>query len=318
MKVIKLWFRFAAALLIVGGAVWSQTAFGHGEQIGTGGKGPRGPVTLSAAQIKALGLKTAAADLRPIEQLLGVHGELAALPDAQADVSLRISGSVVAVYVNVGDAVKAGDKLALVQSRVVGNPPPSVVIPAPMAGIVDVRNIIPGQSVEPNTTLFHISNVSRMRVVGKVYEEDLGKVRPGQPAHVKLLAYPKEMLEGTVTLVGPILDAETRTVEVWIGLDNKQGLLKPNLFARADVVIGGHNAALTVPNSAVLEAEGETFVFVRTGSKYDRVDIKVGAVDDQYTQVLSGIVPGDEVVTVGARELYVLWLTGGAKTEGGH
>ena len=316
MKLTKL--GVTAALVIICAANWPQTVFGHGEQIETGSRGPRGPVNLSAEQVKALGLKVAPAGLRPIEQLLGVHGELAALPDAQTDVSLRISGRVVEVYVNVGDSVRAGDRLALVQSRVVGNPPPSIVISAPMAGIVDVRNIIPGQSVEPNSTLFHISNVSRMRVVGKVYEEDLGKVRAGQSAHVKLLAYPKERLEGTVTLVGPTLDAETRTVEVWIGLDNKQGLLKPNLFARVDIVLAQNNAALTVPNSAVLHAEGEAFVFVRSGSKYDRVDIKVGAVDAQYTEVLSGIVPGDEVVTVGAREVYVRWLTGGAKSEGGH
>ena len=318
MKLVKFCFGLTAAVLVVASTGWPRPVFGHGEQIETGGRGPRGPVTLSADQVKALGLKTVAAGLRSIEQLLGVHGELAALPDAQADVSLRISGSVKAVYVNLGDSVKAGDKLALVQSRVVGNPPPSVVISAPIAGIVDARNIIPGQSVEPNTTLFHISNVSRMRVVGKVYEEDLGKVRNGQPAHVKLLAYPKESLQGVVTLVGPILDAETRTVEVWIGLDNAKGLLKPNLFARANIVLAQYSAALTVPNTAVLEAEGETFVFVREGTKYDRVDIKIGVVDDQYTQVLSGIVPGDEVVTVGAREVYVRWLTGGAKSEGGH
>ena len=306
-----------AALVLLLGAMSPQAAFAHGGQIETGGAGPKGPVSLTADQVKALALKTTAADLRPIEALLGVHGELAPLPDAQADVSLRISGSVTAVYANLGDAVKAGDRLALIQSRVVGNPPPSVVISAPIAGIVDVRNIIPGQSVEPNTTLFHVSNVSRMRVIGKVYEEDLGKVRSGQPAHVKLLAYPRELFDGIVTLVGPTLDAETRTVEVWIGLDNNKGLLKPHLFAQADIVLAENKAALAVPSSALLEAEGETFVFVRTGNKYDRVDISVGTADDQYTEVLSGLVPGDEVVTVGARQVYTLWLMGGAKPSGG-
>lgn len=312
MRPINTLLQSAVALLLLLSAASPQLALAHGEQIETGGTGPKGPVSLTAEQVKALGLETAAADLRPIEKLLGVHGELAALPDAQTDVSLRISGSVKAVYVNLGDAVKAGQKLALIQSRVVGDPPPSVLVVAPIAGIVDARNVIPGQSVEPNSTLFHISNVTRMRVIGKVYEEDLGKVRNGQTAHVKLLAYPGEIFDGTVTLVGPTLDAETRTVEVWIGLDNIKGLLKPNLFARADIVLAENKAALTVPKSAVIEAQGETFVFVRTGDKYDRVDIKAGAVDDKYTQVLSGVVPGDEVVTVGARELYVRWLTGGS------
>ena len=247
-----------------------------------------------------------------MENLLGVHGKLAPLNDAQADVTLRISGTVRAVYANLGASVKKGDRLALVESRVVGDPPPTVVISAPMAGMVDARNATVGQSVEPNTTLFHISNLTRMRVVGKVYEEDLGKVRVAQAAHVKLLAYPGELFDGTVAFVGPALDEETRTVEVWVELDNAKGLLKPNLFARIDVVLSSNKSALTVPNSAVLEASGEKFVFVRDGAKFNRVDIEAGASDDKYVEVLSGLVPGDEVVTVGAREIYTRWLMGGA------
>ncbi len=292
-----------------------RLAFAHGEQIETG-EGPKGPVTLTAAQVKALGLQTAAADFRPMESLLGVHGEVSPLPDAQANVTLRFSGIVKAVYANLGDTVRKGDKLALVESRVVGNPPPTVLVPAPMAGTVDARSVIVGQSVEPDSVLFHLSDLARMRVVGRVYEEDLGKVRAGQPAHVKVLAYPNEAFSGTVSYVGPALDPDTRTVEIAVGLENGKGLLKPNLFARVDVVIGRSEAALTVPNNAVLEAGGEKFVFVRQGNTFARSDIEAGAADDQFTEVRSGLVPGDEVVTVGARQVYTQWLTGGAPKGG--
>ena len=309
MRHAKIWHACAVAGIVLLSAAAPRQTFAHGGQIETGG-GPKGPVTLTPAQVKALGVQTAPAGERPMESLLAVHGELAPLPDAQADVTLRISGTVRAVYVALGDSVKRGARLALIESRVVGNPPPTVVVPAPIDGVVDARNVTVGQSVEPNTTLFHVSNIARMRVVGKVYEEDLGKVRVGQPAHIKLLAYPKEIFDGAVTFVGPTLDAETRTVEIWVGLDNGKGLLKPNLFARVDVVLGANKAALTVPNNAVLEAEGESFVFVHEGDKYNRVDIETGARDDHYTEARSGLVPGDEVVTVGAREIYTRWLMG--------
>jgi cobalt-zinc-cadmium efflux system membrane fusion protein len=299
-----------AALLLLAVAISSPWVFGHGGQIKVGG-GTRGPVALTAAQIKALGLETVPADFRPVARLLSINGQVASLPDGQAEVSLRISGIVEAVYVNLGDSVRKGQKLALVQSRSVGNPPPTIPVLAPMDGLVDARGVVVGQSVEPNTALFQLSERSRMRVVGKVYEEDLGQVRAGQKAYVKLLAYPNELLNGTVSLVGPTLDPETRTVEVWVLLDNKRGLLKPNLFARADIVLGQNEAALTVPNVAILEANGEKFVFVHQGEKYDRVDVTLGAIDDQYSEVLTGIVPGDEVVTQGAREIYTLWLAGG-------
>ena len=314
MRELMIWSLCLAVAIGVPSTFAPRPALAHGGQIETSG-GTHGPISLTPAQVKALGVQTAPAGERPMETLLAVHGELAALPNAQADVSLRISGTVRVVYVNLGDRVRKGDKLALIESRVVGSPPPSVVIPAPLDGIVDARNIIVGQSVEPNTTLFHVSNISRMRVVGKVYEEDLGKVRVGQPAHVKVLAYPNEIFDGSVAFVGPTLDAETRTIEISVELDNGKGLLKPNLFASVDVVLGANKAALAVPNSAVLEAGGEKFVFVRAGDKYNRVDIETGAIDDRYTEVRSGLVPGDEVVTVGARELYTRWLMGSAASK---
>lgn len=299
-----------AAVLVAIMAISPHAAFSHGGQIKVGG-GARGPVSLTAEQIKALGLETATADLRPVARLLRVNGEVAALPDAQAAVSLRISGIVQAIAVNLGDSVRKGQKLALVQTRAVGNPPPTIPVVAPMDGVIDVRNVIVGQSVEPDTVLFHLSERSRMRVAGRVYEEDLGQVHVGQKVYVKLLAYPNDLLMGVVSLIGPMLDPETRTVEVWVLLDNKRGLLKPNLFARADIVLGQSEAALTVPNTAILEANGEAFVFVREGNKFNRIDITIGTADDRYSEVQTGIVPGDEVVTQGAREIYTLWLAGG-------
>lgn len=300
----------ATVLALVFAAAWPAAGFAHGEEIKLGGA-TQGTVFLTAAQTKALGLELAPVGPRSIADLLRVYGEVQALPDEQADVSLRISGRVDAVYVNLGDAVHKGDRLALIQSRTVGNPPPTVMVRAPMNGVIDARNIIAGQAVSPDTTLFHLSNRTRMRVVGKVYEEDLEKVHVGQKAYVQLLAYPDKTLTGTVSLVGPTLDPQTRTVPVWIVLDNKQNLLKPNLFAHADIVLHDSKAALSVPSSAILEANGEKFVFVRAGNGYHRVVVKIGASEGGYAAIESPLVAGEEVVTQGARELYTLWLTGG-------
>lgn len=315
MANVRAWFNLAKAMAFTAALAAASTAtvrvFAHGGQIEVNEGGPRGPVTLTDAQIKSLGLQTVQADFRPIAALLHTNGQLAVLPDKQADVTLRINGSVESVFANIGDAVRAGQKLALVQARIVGNPPPTIDVTAPITGIIDARSIITGQSVEPNTVLFHISNVGRMRMVTRVYEEDLAKVHAGQKAYVKLLAYPGELFEGAVSLVAPTLDPDTRTAEIWVLLNNDRGLLKPNLFGQADLVLSQNDSALAVPSNAILEANDEKFVFVRDGQKFNRVDLELGVTDDQYAEVKSGLVPGDEVVTVGARELYTLWLTGG-------
>lgn len=287
-------------------------AIAHGGEIEVG-SGPKGPVQLGAAQQKAIGLRLTPAGPRPLASTLNLNGEVQLLPNRQADVSLRISGQVKEVYANLGDTVRAGQRLVLVQSRLVGDPPPSVTIYAPMTGLIDARTAVVGQAVEPNTALFHISDRSQVIVVAKVFEADLGKVKVGQEARVRAISYPDQMFSGKVTLIDPNLDPQSRTVKVWIQLANPQGLLKPNMFARANVVLKRNEAALTIPNGAIIEANGEKFVFVREGDKFKRVEITIGAKDDDYSEVTDGLVPGDEIATQGSRQIYTLWLTGGGK-----
>ena len=286
-------------------------AYAHGDQIEVGGGGAKGPVQLGAAQQKAIGLRLAPAGPRPLAAVLNLNGEVQLLPNRQADVSLRISGQVKELYANLGDSVRVGQRLVLVQSRLVGDPPPSVTITAPMSGVIDVRNVVVGQAVEPNTAMFHISDRSQVIVVAKVYEADLGKVRVGQEARVRALSYPERVFTGKVTLIDPNLDPLNRTVKVWIQLANPQSLLKPNMFARANLVLKRNEAALTIPNAAIIEANGEKFVFVREGDKFNRVEITIGDKDDDYSEITDGLVPGDEVATQGNRQIYTLWLTGG-------
>ena len=121
----------------------------------------------------------------------------------------------------------------------------------------------------------------------------------------------QQEVNGKVTLIDPNLDPLNRTVKVWIQLANPQALLKPNMFARVGVVLKRNEAALTVPNGAIIEANGERFVFVREGDKFKRVEINIGAKDDEFSEITDGLVPGDEVVTQGNRQIYTLWLTGG-------
>jgi multidrug efflux pump subunit AcrA (membrane-fusion protein) len=285
------------------------TTFPHGGDIEVGG-GAKGPVQLRDAQAAAIGLKTAAAEPHSLATILTLTGEVQLLPDRQADVSLRISGRIKELHARLGDRVTAGQRLAVVESRVLGDPPPTVAVTAPMAGIIETRNVVLGQTVEPDTQLFRISDRADMVVHAKVYEEDLGRVELGQEAHVRVLSYPQKVFSGKVSLIEPNLDALSRTVKVWIELPNRDGLLKPNMFATASLVLDRNESALAIPNDAILEANGEKFVFVRQGDAFDRVDIMIGASDDEYSEVTDGLVPGDEVVTQAKRQVYTMWLTG--------
>lgn len=289
-----------------------QRLFAHGAAIETGGGGG-GPVKLTKEQQAAIGLKTAKAELRDIDAVLMLNGKVKLDPNLHAHVSTRIEGRVEKLYAKVGDKVEKGQKLAEIQSRQIGDPPPVVTIEAIVAGVINERNATLGESVEPNKELFHIIDLSDVIVAAEVYEEDIGKVKLDQAARVRVLGYPDDAFEGKITFVGLELDPEKRTLPVWISVKNPDWKLRPDMFAKTAVVLTHNEGVLSVPKEALMAEGGENFVFVQAGDTFNRVDVQTGAQDDLFVEIKDGLVPDDMVVTDGKREVYTSWLMGGKK-----
>jgi RND family efflux transporter MFP subunit len=182
--------------------------------------------------------------------------------------------------------------------------------------VVSERPVSVGDAVEPNKELFHIVDLSKVIVIAQVYEEDIAKVKLEQTARITPLGYPGQEFTGKVIFIGLELDAERRTLPVWFMVDNPDGKLRADMFVKAAVLLARNSDVLTVPKSAVLSEGGEKFVFVRTGETFNRVDVQTGAEDDRNMEIKDGLVPGDEVVVQGQRELFTAWLTGGKKPAG--
>ncbi len=304
--------QHARVLALLAAASLAGNVFAHVKGIATGGGGG-GPVTLTKVQEESIGLETAKADFRSIDTVLPLNGRVMIDPDRHAHLTTRISGRVEQLFARVGDRVEKGQKLAVIQSRQLGEPPPTVDVTAPVSGVINDRPVTIGDSVEPNTELFHIVDLSRVIVVAQVYEEDIAKIKQEQEARVVALSYPTNAFHGKVTFIGLELDPDTRTLPVWLAVDNPDGKLRADMFVKAAVVLATNSDVLTAPKSALMSDGGEKFVFVRTGDTFNRVDIQIGAEDDRYVEVKDGLVPDDEVVTQGQRELYTAWLTGGKK-----
>ncbi len=111
-----------------------------------------------------------------------------------------------------------------------------------------------------------------------------------------------------MTFVASQLDPEKRTLRLWVSVDNKERLLKPELFARVALVIKPSREVLTIPLEAVIDDGAEKFVFVKNGNQFIRRDVATGISNDQYVEITDGLRPGDEVVTDGNRQVYTKWL----------
>ena len=312
---------FTIIFILLLAIAFSHLVYGHDEEQ-LGGKNKGGSSTsdsvgveLSEIAQKSIGLKVVEADIRQVEEVLLISGIVKPEPNRVADVSTRAEGRIEGIYVNLGDRVKKGQKLAAMLPRQIGNPPPLVSITAPLSGVILERNISLGGTVEPNKTLFRIADLSKVIVEGDVFESDVSKVKLGQDARIRLDAYPDRVFSGAVSFVASQLDPQKRTLHLWVSVDNKEELLKPELFARVALVVKSGREVLTIPVEAIIDDGVEKFVFVKNGNQFVRQDVATGVSDDRYVEITDGLYPGDQVVTDGNRQIYTKWLFGGIQQQ---
>ena len=131
-----------------------------------------------------------------------------------------------------------------------------------------------------------------------MYEADLGVVRVGDTAEVRLNAYPDRTLSGRVSDISRILDQTTRTAKVRIEFDNAAGLLRPGMFATARFVSQQSEPRTVAPASAILRLQDRSWVFRADGpNRFRRTEVQAGPVlGDGLQTILSGLAPGEAVI----------------------
>jgi len=170
---------------------------------------------------------------------------------------------------------------------------------SPIDGIVVERNATVGASVGTDANLFKIIDLSRVWIDADVFEKDLPRVRPGQEVKLKVTAFPESTFSGKVILINSVVDPETRTVKVRTEVANPDGRLKPDMFANVQIVTEMNRAAISIPQSAVLNDEGKTVVFVAEGDGYKKRQVQAGIQNNGRVEVVDGLTAGDKVVVKG-------------------
>jgi membrane fusion protein, heavy metal efflux system len=187
--------------------------------------------------------------------------------------------------------------------ELLGNDPshPSgiVDIVAPVSGVITDQEVTNAAGVQglssPNP--FTISDLSYVWVVCDVYENDLRSVHLGETADMSLNAYPDQVLKGTISNIGAILDGTIRTAKVRIEVRNP-GFMRPGMFATATFHGLKKEAHATVPASAILHLHDRDWVYVPADdNKFRRLEVVAGeTLPNQMQEVLSGLQPGQKVV----------------------
>lgn len=181
------------------------------------------------------------------------------------------------------------------------------VIRAPFSGWVSLRNISSGAVVNAGTEIATISDISRIKLDFAVPETLLAQLRVGQPIEARAAAYPDQPFRGTIASIDPVLNPQTRAVTVRAILPNGDKRLKPGMLLTVTIEAQARDSA-AVPELAVVGDGDQTYVFVANKGVAKRIAVRTGVHQNGMVEILSGIQPGQRVITEG-----VVKITDGQK-----
>ena len=168
---------------------------------------------------------------------------------------------------------------------------------SPVSGYVTERNALPNAYVQPETKVYTIADLSTIWVYANVYQNDVARLRPGDPAKVMLDAYPGRVFSGRIDQILPQVDQTTRTVKVRLVLANPRLVLKPGMYVNVEIA-NNIGRQLVVPASAVLQSGQQAIAFIDHGQGHlEPRTVTTGPQIDGSMVILSGLKPGDRVVT---------------------
>lgn len=174
----------------------------------------------------------------------------------------------------------------------------TVTFYAPQSGVVDALQIREGFYVEPGNTLMSIGQLDRVWVEAEVFERDSVDIKRGLAVTMNLEYLPGVQWLGVVDYIYPALNPKTRTLRVRISFENKDDLLKPNMFAQVTIQTASQHESILAPREAIIRTGSQDRAVLSLGEgKFKSVEVVVGRVNDQVIEILDGLKEGDLVVT---------------------
>lgn len=173
----------------------------------------------------------------------------------------------------------------------------TLLLRAPIGGVVLNRNVLEGNYVEPSTELYRIADLSVVWLQAQIYEYELPHVEIGQAVAVSLLSDETAEFQGKISFIEPIVQKKTRTINVRVEIPNRDERLKPGMYA--DLKIEHQmGQGLLIPDSAVVRT-GERGIAFRAlaGGRFEPVEVSLGGRFGQRLEVLSGLKAGEKILT---------------------
>lgn len=217
----------------------------------------------------------------------------------QATAVSRIAGRVTEIARPEGSSVGADDPIVYVVNDIPGMDYKPGPVRAPISGVVGRVYVDIGQTVAPGVPVATVANyASRVRIKATISDQDLRFVKPGAPADVSVTAFPDTVFTGRVTTVTPVLDQMSRTATVELSVGNTGRKLVPGMACGVRLELERKEDVVALPLTALF-TNGLSRIAVLEGRTARFRDIETGLVGDRLVEILTGVEPGDSIITTG-------------------
>ncbi len=193
----------------------------------------------------------------------------------------------------------------------------NTIIKAPFTGIVADTSAEVGDLVSGQTNIATVVKVDKLDINTSINESQIKKITLGDEVKVMIPAQGDQVYQGIIEEISPTMDEALKAYPVVISVDNGEGALKAGMYAQVELITDLHENTLQVPTRAVLKRDGVASVFVIEEGKAVKKEILIGISNNDNTEILEGLAPGENVVIKGNEDLVdgdaVLVVNGGEK-----
>jgi multidrug efflux pump subunit AcrA (membrane-fusion protein) len=273
--------------------------------------GPSKTVILDENGVKNLRIETQVVEETTFEKSVFALGEIEVYPGRRAVISSRVPGRALEVYIKNDHPIEKGQTAILVESRQPGNPPPTIALPAPISGLVSETHIAPGEPIDPEKVLAEVLDLSEVYAIARVPQHLAGQLKQGQTAQISVSAVPGRTFDAELEHLGAVADAASDTVEAAFHVNNPDFALRPGMRAEFSILVGKKEGVFSIPRGGLQGDASNRFVYVKDfeiPNAFVKTPVVVGSMNASSAEIVSGLLPADEIVTRGA---YSLAFAGG-------
>jgi len=258
----------------------------------------------SNEQLTVFAVSTTTAVRGEIKDYLQLNGDIAAR--TTVDTFADTAGKIKSLFVNIGDTVRKNQIIAEIDPSRPGMTFAASPVKASISGTVTKVSVQIGATVAPNIPIVKISKMDELEVILYVAERFISKMSVGLPAVIKTEAFPGELFTGSIREISPVVDKNSRTMEIKLNIDDNTSRLKAGMFAEVKIITDEKENIVKIPAEAMINRFGEYYIFIvnKDSNNTDKniVEKKIvtpGLRIDNQLEIISGLTAGDTLVIRG-------------------